>query len=350
MFFRMPVSAIVLNWVGDWINGTFLSNFSKIDGGRRPAVTFGMLSDQQTEIIRRKAALIKAVRAVLKAYQALDIGQRFQVRLALSEQVDVPTMLVGAGASDTRSMLPLSIQSSLDDVSRLAFSALDSIGIRGESLDHHFAEGKGRLCAFCGIEPVASGFVSSPDWDHYLARTHYPFASYNLRNLTPMGVACNRTYKLSKDVLRSASGARRMCYDPYLTDPVSVDLRLSDPFGDGSRPRWVVRLGGNPDQSATWDDVFRVSDRWTDLLAAKNQSCIQDIASAFRRSDLPSEKAIEDQLAARCGPLPADRSHGDDLIRHAVFDHWLDYFRRGNAERYRICNLLKDAVRFRGRP
>lgn len=349
MFFRLPIDAEVPDWLGDWLTETFATNFGAIDNGGQHDISLQSLEGDQATRLQKRNALLKAVADVLQAYETLPQPDRDAVRQAFQDQCDIPAMLVSACTSSTRSMLPEQIRGPLDDLSKAAFSALADFGIRRASLAVHFDGSSGGTCGFCGYEPVDSGSPADPDWDHYLARSLYPFAAYSLRNLTPMGTACNRTYKGAKDVLRDADGAPRHCYDPYISGPIEVHLRNSDPFGQGSRPIYSVTIEGDADRSRTWNDVFRVEDRWLDQLRAKHESCLRDLASAFRREHSPSDQELEAALRARSATPPATPKYGDDLIRNAVFDHWLAYFTAGSYQRQRLGDLFRDVVAQRGR-
>ena len=167
-----------------------------------------------------------------------------------------------------------------------------------------------------------------------------------------MGVGCNRTYKRAKDVLRRAdqgSDQQRPCYDPYVHGPVAVHMKRSNPFGGGSRPTWVVTMEGDEARDETWDDVFQVKERWKQQLKAKYDACLRELAGWISRNQPPSDDALADALQKHAGPPVLQRGYGDDILRHAVFDHWLDYFMVEGTQRQRLGSLFRDVVAQRGR-
>lgn len=348
MFFRLPIEAVIDNWVGFWLDDVIETGFRTIDAGRPFAVSLANLTEAQQTRMNKRETLLVAINDLLEGYRGLDARDRVTVQSAFHDQRDIAAILAGHVVPAPLSSLPNAIQGPLDKLSKAAFATLQAVGIRAQSLDIHFLDGAGRTCAFCGYEPVDRE-PADPDWDHYLARSLYPFAAYNLRNLSPMGVGCNRVHKLAKDMLRDGRGQLRSCYDPYIQAPVEVHLRRSDPFGQGSRPVWVVALEGDSARNGTWNTVFRVEARWHDQLSAKHHSCLLDLARAFRRDQSPSDALIEQELRARASPPPDQRTHGDDIIRCAVFDHWLDYFNSGPDQCARLGALIRDVVRMRGR-
>ncbi len=332
MLFALRSDAVeVENWIGDWLDAALDRGFIDIDAGVEPNPLVGLSVDQTTSV-KRRWALLKAFKDVLAKYEAMDIAARDLVRQAFDDQQRIPDLYEGHHAADIREILPASIRGPLDKLSQLAFGALTELGIRQASYDLHFANSEeGRTCAFCGYEKIIGPTVRSPDWDHYLARSLYPFASWKLRNLTPMGDSCNRNFKGSKDILR-ATGSRRACYDPYITPapPTGVHLRHSDPIGTNGRPIWVVSIEGDPDRTATWDAAFRLKDRWGDLLDSTYRSCLRRLARGFPRDEQANIDSIRDRLSEEA-ELPEADAPGEDLIANAIFDMWNHHVAAGGA-------------------
>lgn len=350
MLFALRSDAIeVENWIGDWLDAAFDRGFAHIDAGTRQDLFTG-LSAENTISLKRRWGLLNAFKDVLAKYKALNVADRQIVRRAFDDQQLILDLFEGHRTADLREMLPEPIRKPLEKLSGLAFNALTDLGIRQASYDLHFADPEdGRTCTFCGFEKITGPTVRNADWDHYLARSLYPFASWKLRNLTPMGGDCNRSFKGSKDILR-ATGVRLQCFDPY-TDPVPptvVHLRQSDPIGTNGRPIWVVSIDGDAARTATWDAAFSLKERWADLLNASYRSCLRRLAGGFRRDEQADVERIKERLSAEADVPKAD-APGEDLMANAIFDMWNHYMSAGGNTAQQLILNFQSAIANSGR-
>lgn len=352
MFFQLPISATASNWLSDWLVNTLTTGFDTLDGGSLPSFDYSGLSSDRAAALQARVKLLDSISEVHVAYFSLAPADRLLVREALADEWDLPALLAGGGSARTRAELPEQVREPLDDLSRTAFAALKDLGIRKVAYAHHFAGGAGRTCTFCGYEYLDGPRCRNPDWDHYLARSLYPFASFNPANLAPMGDGCNQRYKGSKDILREPGGARRPCFDPYAaaTPRTVVHLRNSDLSGGKGSPRWEVTIDGDAARIASWDAVFRIRDRWNDHLDVKYKACLRHIGTRFARSTPPTDAGIAALLAEEAAPAAHPPHYGDDLLRVAIFDMLNHAFAPGSPHRGPLGALFRSLVRERGKP
>jgi hypothetical protein len=174
-------------------------------------------------------------------------------------------MFQGGRHADRLDDLPVLCRAPAKAFFEKAFSMLTPLGIRDQNYRTFLRLVDNQVCAFCGTEYFSGASSKRDPLDHYLAITIYPFAGVNARNLVPMGPKCNSSYKLAQDMLRGPAAVRRVCFDPFETTPVTVNLINSRLFArDDGLPAWVVELEGDQARIETWDDVFDIRRRIAD--------------------------------------------------------------------------------------
>jgi hypothetical protein len=225
------------------------------------------------------------------------------------------------------------------------FDVLEDAGIRERTYAIYDEQGY-LACPFCGYEAFDSSRLRHMDWDHYLARTLYPFAGADLRNFSPMGEGCNSRYKRSKDVLRSNGGGRRACFNPYMSPPASMSLAQTQLFASGQgdeMPLWQIQLVGDVDRCASWDSIFEITERWRDRLDRIYDNCIAKFGAQYR-GELLDDEAIVAGLARleTAEMLPYPEPGG--FLRRAVFALLVDRATQVTAEGERLRRLLRIAV------
>jgi hypothetical protein len=182
--------------------------------------------------------------------------------------------------------------------------------------------------------------------DHYLSKNRYSFAAANLRNLVPMGHKCNSNYKHSHDILRRADGSRRRAFDPYGGVTVSITLAQSQPFAgtDGLTPAWKIEFAPNYDEVATWNEIFRIGERYErDVLDDKFGRWIEDFWAWCRAAvivldgEAPLLRALKSyaEFQAACGL--SDRA----FLKAAMFRMLLRHCQKGDE---RLALVLRGVV------
>ena len=125
-----------------------------------------------------------------------------------------------------------------------------------------------KYCPFCGIEKLPKPDIRKADYDHIIYKGKYPQMAINMRNLTPMGVECNRDYKKQKDVLFSTQGQRRTFLNPFTTSyTLSLSLQGSTlPNALYKSGIWKIEFSQNDTIVNAWKDVFEIEQRYIDEL------------------------------------------------------------------------------------
>lgn len=98
-----------------------------------------------------------------------------------------------------------------------------------------------------------------------------------------MGGKCNSSYKLTQDVIRDGHGQRRRCFDPYGQDHVQISLLESRPF-EGNIidlvrvPAWKIDFIGEKEATETWNEVFKIRQRYESKVDAHFKDWIEDFS------------------------------------------------------------------------
>ncbi len=112
-------------------------------------------------------------------------------------------------------------------------------------------------------------------FDHYLPKGKYPFNSVNLANLCPSCNKCNSGNKLEQDPLHDSDGKRRKAFYPFGNDnaDISMSIKVHVRNWDSPSPEnFSVDLLSEKyvDETATWDELFRIRKRYAARCCAKN--------------------------------------------------------------------------------
>src|SRR5947209_4343371 len=163
-----------------------------------------------------------------------------------------------------------------------------------------------------------------------------------------MGHKCNSKYKLGQDILRTAGGSRRRAFDPYGTAAnIHISLGNSQPFAgkDGQVPAWDIDFGQDDERVNTWDEVFKIRDRYTrDVLDPSFKTWLREF-SVWCGSSARNLNTHEDLLAAldRYAEYHEDGGWIDrSFLKAALFRMLLQHCGDGNE---RLSLLLRDLAR-----
>lgn len=194
----------------------------------------------------------------------LDVQQRQDVLTAIISQNSIPGLLDGTTQVNVIYQTLPTLHDKANDLFVFSYEKLTDFKIRERQYDIIFASLPIKICPFCGIERVMDPEETAQDQDHYLAKSIYPFAAANMRNLVPMCRCCNRDYKKNKDILYNENHIRRKAFDPYNFTPFEISLIDSTVIENTSplKFNWVITFDNNSEESETWDDVFSIKERY----------------------------------------------------------------------------------------
>jgi len=339
------VAAAAENWLRDVLNTALRSGFKEIDAGRVIPDWLAVASEELRKKLAKRKKLAGSISSILAAYQGLAAADRLLVIEALEDQSHLTDLFAGNRPALPLAQLPQDIREPLKEYASRVFEALDDFEIRDRSYAVHDEYGAA-ACPFCGYEALDSSRVRSMDWDHYLARSLYPFAGADLRNFSPMGDGCNGSFKLSKDVLRSDNGHRRRCFDPYASNPAIIHLITSTLFarGDGNElPMWEITFVGDTDSCASWESVFELKSRWHDQLDRVYSYCLERFIEIYKGTQLTDADMADKLLRLKKAEGQPSKAAGA-FLRAAVYDLLADRVQHDSAEGKRMREMLKLAV------
>ena len=246
MLFGYPLAATQNNWLHDCVLEAVKKVHALVEARKRYPAWPEILPDKHQSTLKSRTGLRDRLKAYNTTLRKLSSkGERDAVLAAVTDQNRISDLLSNASNCATLDALPSGIHDAVTSLFDYAFELLADLKVRDEHYKVIYDAAIAHVCPFCGTERFDAPGAPREALDHYLAKSRYPFAAANLRNLVPMGHKCNSNYKRAVDVLYDANGGRRVVFDPYNHTNIYVVLDDSDPF-DGSTPntpRWISTTG-----------------------------------------------------------------------------------------------------------
>ena len=267
-------------------------------------------------------------------------------------QNSIEALLNGVGPVQVINLTYPDLHEKAKDLFIFCFKKLTDLKIRESQYQIIFDYLDDKICSFCGIERVMNPEETAQDQDHYLAKSIYPFAAANMRNLVPMCRCCNRDYKQGIDVIKGEDGTRRKAFDPYNCNPVQISLEHTTIVPDSFpiKFEWEIEFLPALEESETWDKVFSIRkrykrdvlnqyfDRW---LRGVTSKCLKD-----RQRRVLSPNLTDVQVRQYLAVYQEDKADNPSIgvggfLEPLVFQFLLSKFDQGDN---RIVSLIKDAV------
>jgi hypothetical protein len=265
MLFGYPLAATQNNWLHDCVLEAVKNVHAIVDANKPYPAWPKILPDERQAMLKSRAGLRKRLKEYNIALRNLSSqGERDAVLAAVTDQNRIADLLSNTYNCAALDALPLAMHDAVSSLFDFAFGLLTDLQLRDEHYKAIYEAAIAHVCPFCGTEYFDAPGAPREALDHYLAKSRYPFAAANLRNLVPMGHKCNSNYKLAVDVLYGAGGVRRVAFDPYNHTKIGVVLDESDPF-NGSKPhtpKWVIEFDPDTPAVPTWDEVFSIRKRY----------------------------------------------------------------------------------------
>lgn len=264
MLFGYPLQSTQNNWVHECVCEAIRAIHALADDGRAYPLWPAILPVAYREILKPRTGLRDRLRAYDRAARLLSQPQRDELLSALDGENQIANLLADAHDCIRSDGLPHAIRAEVEALFDFAFGLLAKFSVRDDHYAAIYNAAPAHICPFCGTEYFDAPGAPREALDHYLAKSRYPFAAANLRNLVPMGHKCNSSYKAAKDLLRRDDGSHRKAFDPYVHAAVSISLDDSEPFGGATEhtPRWEVRFDPNSPEATTWDEIFSLKQRY----------------------------------------------------------------------------------------
>lgn len=265
MLFGYPLAATQNNWLHDCVLTAVQNVHAMVDAKKQYPAWPKILPDEHRATLKSRTGLRDRLNAYNIALRTLSSkSERDAVLAAVMDQNRIPELLSNACNCSAIGSLPTAIHDAATELFDFAFGLLTDLKVRDEHYKAIYDAAIDHVCPFCGAEYFDAPGAPREALDHYLAKSRYPFAAVNLRNLVPMGHKCNSNYKLAVDVLFDTRGARRVAFDPYNHTKIGVVLDDSDPFGGSTQhtPKWAIKFEPDAPGVLTWDEVFSVRKRY----------------------------------------------------------------------------------------
>ncbi len=345
MLFPYPVEATADNWLHDCLCEILTTIHQCVRQGIPTPAWPALIPQARRDRIRKRTGLRDRLNAYADALRTLTPLEQERVARAIVEQNRIAELVSCSCDCESLDLLPSGIRDAISQLFDYSFRLLSELEIRDAHYRCVYERMTDHLCPFCGCEYFDAPGAPREALDHYLAKSLYPCAAANLRNLAPMGSKCNSRYKLSKDILRK-DGVRRKSFDPYGDSAVSIALLRSAPFAgtDGKLPRWQVDFAPDSDEARTWDDVFDIRTRYRrDVLDPSFNRWLNEFRAWWRSAPPPPSNA--DELVSGLGRYAvvheASGFGEGSFLKAAVF-RMLE--RHCQAGHQRLIALLLDLV------
>jgi hypothetical protein len=186
----------------------------------------------------------------------------------------------------------------------------------GEIDDHYDAfvtVNAKRKCPYCGLNDLKGPYQSKRDpYDHFLPKATYPFNSVNFRNLAPMCVECNSSYKSTKDltrgtdpICRKSDHIRRKAFYSYAAVAADIKITVKIKTKDvlhllPSEIELFFACPTNEEQVEGWKEVFGIEERYKAKLCSESdgKAWLQRITEEGTDSGLSRDQVLEYELRA----------------------------------------------------
>ena len=346
MLFGYPVAATNDNWLHECLFETIGNVHTTVDAGNRYPRWPTILPAAQRVKLRASTGLQDRLANYDKAVRKLSKANRARILKAVGDQNRISDLVSGKCNCAKLTELPKTVHKSTKSLFDYAYERLTDLGVRDSHYSKIYASTPDHVCPFCGAEYMDAPGAPREDLDHYLAKSLYPFAAANLRNLVPMGHKCNSSYKLAIDIMWRTDGTRRVAFDPYNHAEIAVLLDDSDPFHGTieNTPRWEIHFAPDTPAVSTWDDVFSVRVRYCRDHLNPSYARWLGLFGVWVRSsglEVDTDEAIVAALQCYENYWVESGMHDRAFLKAAVFRMLRRHCEAGHQ---RLLNQIKDLV------
>lgn len=260
----------------------------------------------RTIVNSSKVRLERPIKEIVKAYHNLPTSAKIQLQEAfvvnndLSSFSNIDKYLIKYEAlHDDISQLLKDFYSSLWREYPLVNQIEEDFGTIKSHYDSLINEEnfKALICPFCGTESFAPPEDNYREaYDHFFAKSEYPFISMNFDLLFPTCNKCNSIEKGTADPLYNDNGLRRKSYYPYdkrmVDEPIQIDYLPTAPYNPNKLETllrtipWefkITRNGRNDEEIDTWDAVFRIKGRYSKFIHRLEKEWYSQFEKKFKR-------------------------------------------------------------------
>lgn len=155
-------------------------------------------------------------------------------------------------------------------------------------------------CPCCGYMPFECESSKNREaLDHFFPKAHFPFASINFYNLSPLCYKCNSDNKKDDNPIKKKDGTLRAVFYPYQKTPpnISIDVILSIDFIDliqeilvndkkfpiNSNQIKIGLTGTEREKIETWNTLFNIKNRYFDRTQGFTYSVLRQLHKKTRK-------------------------------------------------------------------
>ncbi len=354
-----PIEATEENWLHDTIVGLVNKVHQRLGLNQPISETHtewkSLIPSELNDFSQKSLKSSTGIRDRLFKYQdelkGLSIPERELVLVALNCQNNIAALLSGTEAITTIENDFPTLNDAVKDLFVFCYEKLTDFKVRERQYQIVFAAFDTKFCPICGIERLMNPEETAQDQDHYLAKSIYPFAAVNMRNLIPMCRCCNRDYKKDQDIIRDEQAQRRKAFDPFCCQPTVISLINSEMNNKIGRPvpSWQIDFIPNCEETETWDHVFSIRIRYErDVLNQYFDVWLKGFVEQCKRSRRDgrypftmTDNEVQDVLVDYQEYKEDNPAIGLGFLEPKVFAFLLHKFKQGNQ---RVIQLIRDAV------
>jgi len=359
-----PIAATADNWLHEAVVDIILTIHARLDNGNRVVTTQnkplhwrglipGFLpADKSQKLISLRSVRDKVLEYARELQRLrLTAQERATIIDTLTHQNDVSGLTSGnTPISSIENTFP-TLNEKVKELFLLCYEKLGNVGSRETQYKLVYDSLTQKFCGFCGFGTMMNQEEASQDQDHYLAKSRYPFAAANIRNLVPMCIQCNRIHKQATDIIQDENLNRKQAFDPYTCNPTDILLTQSYVNRVALRvvPTWQISFTPSSNSAENWDRVFdyrtRVKrdvldecySRWfTNFMA----TCSRKRSEGLYQIPM-SDQDIRDVLFQHYNLCLDDLGSGKDRFKSHVFHLMLNLYDSGDE---RVISHVRDAV------
>lgn len=350
MLASYPIAITKENWLHETLANAIVLTHAALDKGKPvpkwTTLLSKTLSSHQSSQLKLKHGLSSRFAIYQQTVASLSTADRAHILQILQDQNDIAGLTQGSTSIHNLKLNYLNVYDCVHDLFVFAYGLLTDLGVRDRQYSNLFDLLDTKFCPFCGFERLMSPQEARQDQDHYLAKSIYPFAAANMRNLVPMCRCCNRDYKHDIDILLDINKTRCVAFDPYIGHNLKISLVKSIPFqGKKLLPAWWIEFLPSSTESDTWDYVFCIKTRYAREILNLNYDRWLE---GFRKHCVPrkyptslTDAQILDILKDHYANLLIDPPVGVDFLKPHAFEMLIHHYSIGNS---RVIAFIRNSV------
>lgn len=343
MLYNYPPEATTGNWL-HWCLALILMRIHRdLELGQTPTTWPQIVPDEYREQLKQKRGLRDRLKTYTDALQTLPDAEQENVLETLVRQNQLRRLFDGRRTCHRIDGLPEAIRDPAKKLFEFAFGLLSDLKIRDTHYQSIYDSCDEKLCPFCGLEYFDAPGAPREDDDHYLPKSHYPYAAANLWNLVPMGHKCNSRYKKTIDPIMNEGGVRRRALNPYGGQcfSISFDGTVMTQAPAELDFTWNIEFVPAMEEAETWNAIFDLRTRYErDVLKCHWEKWLDQFSHFAEAKNVSDDASLREALEKYCR---IQRKSGLDdraFLKAAFYELVLEEWDNGNKAIRRILQTI----------